>query len=170
MKFTIYYKDDYGLHPLYEINRTATNFYINSLQVNDRSHFSYHESGVSSHKSPISKKNPEIRVEKSRPPLSEFRGAESIITANVLLNVLASQKTRLPKTGDMVFTIGPPFALEIIVSDKDIDLPPLLDRVTVDVQKRLDMKPAIIVEAYKLINNTLCLPRFDQKHPIKFGQ
>lgn len=169
MKFTIYYKDEYGLHPLYEIRRTKTDFYTNDLQTNNRNHFSYHESGTSAHKDPISRKYPEMRVQKDRPPLAEFCGAESILTLNIGMNNLPAQKTRLPKSGDMVFEIEVPFSLEIIISNKDIDLPLLSDRITVDVQKWLDVKPVVIVEAYKLINSTLCLFRFDQKHPIKFG-
>jgi hypothetical protein len=111
-----------------------------------------------------------MRVEKRRPPLTDFRGAESIITLNVIMDNLPSTKKRMPKRSDMVFEVTPPFALEVIISEKDINLPHVSDRVTVDVQKRTDMKPVITVEAYKLINNTLCIERFHQIHPVKFGK
>jgi hypothetical protein len=111
-----------------------------------------------------------MRVEKSRPPLKDFRGAESIITLNVIMDNAPSTKKRVPKKGDMVFEISPPFVLEVIISEKDINIPLLSDRVTVDVHKRTDMKPVIIVEAYKLVNNMLQIERFHQIHPVKFGK
>ncbi len=169
MRFTIFTKIGDLLIPHYEINRTEMDLYINSVN-SKREHFSYHKSGASGHKSNISKKHPDMRVEKSRPPLTDFRGSESIITLNVISGNLPSSNTGTPKQGDMVFEIKPPIAMEIIISENDIKLPVLADRITVDVQKNMDMKPIIIVEAYNLINNTLCIERFRRIHPLKFGR
>ena len=69
----------------------------------------------------------------------------------------------------MVFGIEAPFGLEVILSDRKLDLPARSDWVTKDVQFRDDLFPIVVVEAYPLVNNTLCSPRFDQYNPITFG-
>jgi hypothetical protein len=168
-KFTIFTIRHGQTVPRLEVRRTPTDLYINTLDSNDRQHFSFHESGTSGHKYRLTRQNPEMRVTKHRPPLSDFRGAETVVTLYSILENQPSRKDRKPQKGDMVFDIESPFGLEVILSDRKLDLPARPDRVTKDVQFRDDLFPMVVVEAYPLLNNTLCSPRFDQYNPVTFA-
>lgn len=173
MKFKILYKRNGKLYKLWKINRTSKDFYLNDLR-NIKNHFTYHESGNSHHKSLISHKFSEMRVETQREPLSVFSGPESLIQLFLWQDDTVDHKNciSLQEAEDIVLNldIKLPVGIEIILSDNKIELPPSQDRLTDKIYYKENINPILIIEVYSLINNTLTFPRFTKKHPVSFGK
>ncbi len=173
MKFKILYKRNGKLYKLWEVNRTPTDLYFNDLG-DKKSHFSYHESGNSHHKSLITDKFSEMRVETQREPLSVFNGPESLIQLFLWQDDTVDHKNciSLQEAEDIVLNldIKLPVGIEIILSDNKIELPPLQDRLTEKIYYKENVNPILIIEVYSLINNTLTIPRFTKKHSFSFGK
>ncbi len=172
MKFKILYKNNGKLYKLWEVNRTPTDLYFNDLR-DKKSHFSYHESGNSHGKSDITRKFPELTVEKQRQPLSKFNGPEPLVQLFLIQNGAPDPKNcvSLQENEDIVLDLDVklPVGIEIILSDNKIDLPPLQDRLTDKIYYKENINPILIIEVYSLINNSITIPRFTKKHPFSFG-
>ena len=165
--FRIFTNHSGTLHAQYKVRCTADDLYINDL-LSD-AHFSYHASGISHHRDPISNRLPEMRVEKQRPKLKEFAGAETILTRNILLDCKPVPTQKLPGQQDIVLMAEPPFAIEISIASEAQVILPLPDRQTISYACKLDSWPIVYVETYKIIDRTLSMPRFTMTHPFKFG-
>src|SRR6266487_1574892 len=124
LKFSVYAKKQDRLVRLFEINRTPTGLYFNDVRGSSPSYVTYHEDGAYWVRVRRIK-----AVKKRREPLASLTGAYTLST--MLANIYAPMPNDRRaddaqiRTEDIVVEYPGNFGVEVILSDKEIELEPL---------------------------------------------
>src|SRR5206468_10495677 len=137
MKFRVYVRRDNRLRELYRIKRTKTGLYFNEVydamkaggaKLSAGSTSTYHEDGRSWEKLMGSRNDQKV----INPPLADFSGALTLRTMICTISSMGwnsrpeDQVALRPE--DVVCERTGVFGIEVILSDKALDLPTLPDR------------------------------------------